>query len=110
MRAAVGSGTPGGPQLLQLSFLPHPLLGQALVEGDARLPTEVTAELGGVGEGVALVASAGRLQAGERPPAAQSLEPVEDVPDGRGLAAADVVELAGVGFDRGDVAQTQSAM
>src|SRR5947207_514778 len=39
------SGTLGGPQLLQLALLPQPLLGQAFVERDARLPGEVAAQL-----------------------------------------------------------------
>ena len=40
--------------------LPGHLLPEAFVESDARLPAEVTLQLAGVGERVALVAVAGR--------------------------------------------------
>src|SRR5262245_46624333 len=83
-------------------LLPGPLAGEAVVQADARFPPEVGAELGGVREGVALVAGPGRLLPDDRPAARQGFQFVDDVPDGGGLTPADVVDLPGVRRDGGD--------
>src|SRR5262245_27587766 len=74
--------------------LPGDLRRQPLVEPDARLPAEVPLQLTGVRERVALIARAGRFAANLRLPAGDRLQLLQDVPDRRRLAAADIIRLA----------------
>src|SRR5437764_1808890 len=94
-----GCATLRGLQPLPFLALPGDLAGQALIEADARLPSEMPVELGGVGAGIALVAWPGRLAADGRALADEDLELVQDFPDCNGLAAADVIDLAGKSLD-----------
>src|SRR5207302_1748489 len=71
-------------------------------QADRRFPAQVLAELAGVGEGVALIARAGRRLPGPGAPAGNDFEVAQDVPDGGRLAATDVVNLTGLSVYGGD--------
>src|SRR5262249_40856039 len=86
----------------QFTPLPVPLGPQSLLQCSTRLPAEAAAELGGVGQGVALVAGPGGLPASRDGPAGQRLQAAEDVPDAGRFAAANIVDFARQGFHRGD--------
>src|SRR5689334_1883756 len=74
--------------------LPLHLPPQPFVERDPGLPAGMALQLGRVGEGVALVAGAGRFLAGFRLAAGDGLDLAENVPDVGGLAAAEIVDFA----------------
>src|SRR5438067_13910962 len=91
---------PGALSLLTL--LPGPLTGETVVQADARFPAEMRAKLAGVGEGVPLVARPCCFLTNDRLSSAELLQLVDDVPNGRGFPAADVVDLAGMASNGGD--------
>src|SRR5437868_2781781 len=91
-----------GAALRGFSLLPGPLTGEAVVQADARLPAEVCAEFGGVRERVPLIAGAGRLLSDDCLSSCQFFQLLDDVPNGGGFAAADVVDLARVSRNGGD--------
>src|SRR5262245_19231188 len=74
--------------------LPGDLVGESFVQADARLPAEVARQFRGIGEGVTLIAGAGRLPADDGAAARDLFELAKDVPHRRRLATADVVGLA----------------
>src|SRR5262249_9474616 len=88
-------------QRRQLALLPFPLARQSFFQIRAWTPAEMTADLGRVGEGIALIAGPRRLLTDARLSAANFSQEPDDVPHRGRLAAADIVNLARISLDRG---------